>query len=1560
MHDLDIVIPVLNEENSIEKLIDRIIVTFKDASIAYKIIVVDDNSTDGTYQAVLRLKEKYIRPRNKQFGVTREVLERNHLVDISILRKLGQKGKAYSLIQGIESSDARYVAIIDGDLQYPPEKLVELYNGVLSTGISIANRVNHKEKLLRKIGSKINRLIFGKMLHGIDCDIQSGLKIFDRNIYNQMDKTNVTGWTFDLALIKTALDLGNSITEVNIDFKERKEGLSKINFLKTTKEIVTNSLKLWFEDSKVYRPSTLESNSLYFRGKKFTTYTDLADSDSAIITFSKKQKKLLIALFFIAVIGLVFSPFLFLKALIVLLTSIYFLDTLFSFFILTKGLANPQEIKLSKSKLDALVDEDLPLYTILCPLYKEAEVLPNFVRAIKCIEWPKDKLEVLLLLEESDLETQEKAREEKLPNYFKVVVVPDSQPKTKPKACNYGLNMAQGKYIVVYDAEDRPDPKQLKKAYLRFINAPSDVVCLQSKLNYYNKGQNILTRLFTAEYSLWFDLSLPGLQSLNTIIPLGGTSNHFKTDILKYLNGWDPFNVTEDCDLGVRLFKKGFRTEIIDSTTYEEANSEINNWIRQRSRWIKGYFQTYLVHSRDAKSFYNHSKIHLLLFNLIIGLRTSFLLINPLLWIVTLLYFFANSFAGSFIESLYLGPVFYFALFSMIAGNFLYLYQYMIGLAKRNDWSQVFYVFLIPFYWILSSYSSFISFRQLLKNPYYWEKTNHGLMNNLKVLTNTKKYEYKVFNQPSKIFAFIENFSDTLNTNLKKIFAPSFLVGATLLAGIINYVYSIYLTRSVDYSLLGELGLFSALAGFVAILSTPLSETVTYLVSKKESNSLFKYFNNLNSRLLIISALFSLMWLSSSSFLANYFNVSSELSFYIFVPFILLNLVSSVRSGILSGKHKFVLLAIVTIIGPLSRFSLLYSLLELNKSELLVLSFSIPAVITYLLYILFSKLHIKTKLDSDTTISFPKDFYFNSLLSKISLFVFLNADLIIAKHFLSPEDAGKYTLISIIGKTIYFIGGLFTQFITPYVGREIGTNNSGYKVFYKILTLTFTFSLLVFIAFGIFGSSTVPMLFGSKSYEIITYLPLYAFGIFAFTLSSALVNFHRVRKEHSFSYVLFILAMIEIISLYRFDLTLSGFVTVVSRFGVINLFSMILLHYLYAKIHKSKLSQEKVVNNKLTKPSVLIYNWRDTKHMWAGGAEIYLHELAKRLVKNGYRVTVFCGNDNKHAKHSMIDGVEIVRKGNFNTVYIWGFLYYVFVFRNKYNFIIDSENGIPFFTPLYSSLPKVLLIHHIHQEVFANHLPWYKRLIANFLESFMMPIVYRNVKKVTVSESSKKDIIKMGLGLEESIEVITPGVDLDKYSKRKKTRYPTLLYVGRLKKYKSLDTLIKSVPELIKKNPNISINIAGFGEDINRLKELAKRLGIGSCVHFLGKISEERKAKLMASSWIFVYPSTMEGFGIAAVEAQASGTAVVAANVKGLRDSVKDKVTGLLFKPKDHEDLTKKIMKLINDDKLLRKIENNAIVWSRNFTWNKSYLKVNEIITNSTNTKNTDDFAFVQ
>jgi len=192
----------------------------------------------------------------------------------------------------------------------------------------------------------------------------------------------------------------------------------------------------------------------------------------------------------------------------------------------------------------------------------------------------------------------------------RIIVVPDGQPRTKPKACNVGLRFAHGEFLVIYDAEDRPAPDQLRRAVAAFRAAPPEMVCLQARLSYWNVDENALTRFFTLEYAHWFDLMLDGLAALRLPIPLGGTSNHFRVQPLRMVGAWDPHNVTEDADLGLRVAAQGMTVSTLASTTLEEACCRPWPWIKQRTRWIKGYMQTALVHTRHPIRFVRAAGLH--------------------------------------------------------------------------------------------------------------------------------------------------------------------------------------------------------------------------------------------------------------------------------------------------------------------------------------------------------------------------------------------------------------------------------------------------------------------------------------------------------------------------------------------------------------------------------------------------------------------------------------------------------------------------------------------------------------------------------------------------------------------------------------------------------------------------------------------------------------------------------------------------------------------------------------------------------------------------------------
>ncbi len=448
-------------------------------------------------------------------------------------------------------------------------------------------------------------------------------------------------------------------------------------------------------------------------------------SMSARVTFSRGQKVLGVAFAVGVLVAAVFRP---VDTAIVALTvfSVVFLaGTSFKFIVAMRGARYDVVERITSAQVAALRDRDLPLYTVLVPVFREANIVGQLIRNLGGLDYPTEKLEVLILIEEEDHETRDAVRASNPPPHFRVVTIPKGQPQTKPRACNVGLYFATGEYLVIYDAEDTPDPDQLKKAVVAFRRGGAETVCVQASLNYFNDRENALTRMFTLEYSYWFDYMLAGLDLGDLPIPLGGTSNHFRTEALIELGGWDPYNVTEDADLGIRASALGYRIGVINSTTMEEANTSIPNFIRQRSRWIKGYMQTTLVHARQPVALIR--EIGLRRFAsfvlLIAGTPATFLGVIPF-YAVTAMTLALPVAAFAEIFPLWL---LWLTLLNFVVGNVIMIYLSMMGPYKRGAFHLVPWALLNPLYWLLHSIAAYKGLWQLLTRPHYWEKTEHGL-----------------------------------------------------------------------------------------------------------------------------------------------------------------------------------------------------------------------------------------------------------------------------------------------------------------------------------------------------------------------------------------------------------------------------------------------------------------------------------------------------------------------------------------------------------------------------------------------------------------------------------------------------------------------------------------------------------------------------------------------------------------------------------------------------------------------------------------------------------------
>lgn len=446
---------------------------------------------------------------------------------------------------------------------------------------------------------------------------------------------------------------------------------------------------------------------------------------SAAVAFTGRQKVFLLVVIVVTVAGAVLWP----QVVLVLLSGAgvlwYAASLLDRLVMFRQGLKIESILQVSDDEAYGVPEDELPVYTLLVPAYGEPEVVGQLLASMRSMDYPADKLQVLLLLEEDDTPTIEAARAAGVDDVATVIEVPAAEPRTKPKACNYGLHFASGEIVTVYDAEDTPDPLQLRRVVAAFRRLDLSVVCLQARLSYRNARQNLLTSWFTIEYDVWFKLMLPGIMTMRAPVPLGGTSNHFKIRYLRQLGAWAPYNVTEDADLGVRIAAHGYKTAVLDSETGEEANSDTINWIRQRSRWYKGYLQTWLVYMRRPVWFVREiGLLPALRFTLLIASTPLLAILNLVFWYLFLLWIMGQP---EQVAALFPPVVFYPAVMCLVLGNALSNYMNLVGVREGRDPVLVFAVILYPVYWLLMSIAAVKGLWQLVFRPSYWEKTAHGL-----------------------------------------------------------------------------------------------------------------------------------------------------------------------------------------------------------------------------------------------------------------------------------------------------------------------------------------------------------------------------------------------------------------------------------------------------------------------------------------------------------------------------------------------------------------------------------------------------------------------------------------------------------------------------------------------------------------------------------------------------------------------------------------------------------------------------------------------------------------
>lgn len=367
----------------------------------------------------------------------------------------------------------------------------------------------------------------------------------------------------------------------------------------------------------------------------------------------------------------------------------------------------------------------LPVVSVMVPLFHETDSAARLVRRLDRIDYPRELLDIVLVMEEDDQQTAATLARLTLPRWMRTVTVPTGPIRTKPRALNYALDFCRGSIIGVYDAEDAPDPDQIRAIVRRFHETGPEVACLQGILDFYNPAHNWMTRCFTIEYATWFRMMLPGIARLGLVVPLGGTTLFFRRAALEELGGWDAHNVTEDADLGLRLARHGYRTEMVATVTEEEPNSRLIPWVRQRSRWLKGYAMTWATHMRDPVALWRDLGPRRFW-----GVQVMFLgslvqlILAPILWSCWALSLgYAHPLTGL------MSPA------AIMALNGLFAVSEVVTIAiglwacrgAKHRW-LLGWVPTLHFYFPLAAFASYKALWEAVRQPFYWDKTSHGIL----------------------------------------------------------------------------------------------------------------------------------------------------------------------------------------------------------------------------------------------------------------------------------------------------------------------------------------------------------------------------------------------------------------------------------------------------------------------------------------------------------------------------------------------------------------------------------------------------------------------------------------------------------------------------------------------------------------------------------------------------------------------------------------------------------------------------------------------------------------
>lgn len=708
---VSVIVPTNNDKVLLRRSFECIEQAFWDSGFEHEIIVVDDHSSDGTKDYIASLEGE---------------------LPVRLIEKRGVKGRSISIKEGIDAAIGNTIAIVDPDIRFGKEGFVEMLSRVREAHIVVAANIKYSS-FVYGVLSRLYGWILGRLFLSVRVNVHSGIKMFRRSLLESLrfDPEFDPRLGFDAVLLYHARRVGWIISPVPVQYKRVPfhhgyvgEVMSRVSFAYGIFVIkVVHILRAVFPF--LYAPPPIE----YFNAG-FTNVNDylfLSPTQSAKGHITRETTSLLFFILLTTFVGMYVLSQVFhvpiLTGMAFGISVLYLFLITFKFVAMSRSLPVEQDT-LSPEDLASVTDEELPVMSVLIPLYKEKEVIPQIFKYLSDFDYPQEKLDIIFILESTDTETAQAFLDMHPPSHFKALLSPDVQPKTKPKAMNVAFSAAKGDILVIFDAEVLPERDQLKRAYLTFKLHP-EAGYLHSRMDVYNADENWITRLYTGEFCYFYHYYLPGLVASNFPLPISGHSTYFRREVIEKVGAWDAYNVAEDCDIGIRIYRKGFGSgRMLDTHTWEQSTTTIPTWVRQRTRWIQGFIQTSIVQlryplllKRELKTWRNF-----VVFLILVPGNVILNILNIFQWMMFALWHTTHA---PFLQVAYSGFTLYLATICFVVGNFFFTFYSMYALYKRKHYSTVPWAMLMFAYWIMLGIATIRATIHLFLHPYKWDKTAH-------------------------------------------------------------------------------------------------------------------------------------------------------------------------------------------------------------------------------------------------------------------------------------------------------------------------------------------------------------------------------------------------------------------------------------------------------------------------------------------------------------------------------------------------------------------------------------------------------------------------------------------------------------------------------------------------------------------------------------------------------------------------------------------------------------------------------------------------------------------